>query len=86
MTELERNQRYTIDEMWKNLSGRYDSTHLRRLSYKGFEVISASKLGKGFRLYIYRDGHLLKIRDWSWKDDIFLYAKRYIDQCLVGKI
>ena len=84
MTELERFQRYTPEGLWSKLEEQgYKYPNLQRFVYNGFMVISTSKLHRGFRLYIYKDRELVKIRNWSWKDDIRLYAQRYIDQCLV---
>lgn len=81
MTEFERNARYSYEEKLAQLREKgYDSLHLQTLSYNGYDVITVSKLYKGVRYYFYKDGKLVKIRNWNWKTDIILYAKRYIDQ------
>lgn len=86
MTEFERNARYSYDEKLAQLKEKgFDGLHLQTLSYNGYEVITNSKLGKGVRYYFYKDKKLVKIRNWNWKTDIMLYAKRYIDQELKRK-
>lgn len=87
MTEFERNSRYSYEEKLSYLKDNgYDSQHLQTLSYKGFDVISASKLHKGVTYYFYKNGKLVKIRNWNWKSDITHYAKVYIDQVLSKEI
>ena len=82
MTEFERNARYSYDEKLEYLRKSHDSQHLQTMSYKGYDVIMLSGLGKGLRFFFYKDGQLIKMRDKLWKDDIRLYARTYIDQVL----
>lgn len=82
MTEFERNARYSYDEKLAYLKQSHDSQHLQTMSYKGYDVIMLSGLGKGLRYFFYKDSHLVKIRDKNWKDNIRLYARTYIDQVL----
>lgn len=83
MTEFERNAKYSYEEKLSYLKENgYDSLHLQTFSYKGFDVISTSKLHKGLRYYFYKDNKLIKMRDMGWKTDIIQYAKTYIDQVL----
>lgn len=83
MTEFERNARYSYEEKLSYLKDNgYDSQHLQTFTYKGFDVITTSKLYKGVRYYFYKDSKLVKMRNWNWKDDITQYAKVYIDQVL----
>lgn len=82
MTEFERNTRYSYDEKLAYLKQLYDSQHLQTMSYGGYDVIMLSGLGKGLRFFFYKDGHLVKMRNKVWKDDIRLYARIYIDQVL----
>lgn len=83
MTEFERNSRYSYEEKLSYLKDNgYDSQHLQTFFYKGFDVITTSKLYKGVRCYFYKDNKLVKMRNWNWKDDITQYAKVYIDQVL----
>ena len=87
MTEFERNARYSYDEKLSFLKDNgYDDLHLQTFSYKGFDVISTSKLHKGVRYYFYKNGRLVKMRNWNWKTDINQYAKVYIDQVLVKQV
>lgn len=85
MTELERNARYSYNEKLEYLKQRHDSRHLQTMSYKGYDVITLSGLGKGLRFFFYKDGQLIKMRHQVWKDDIRLYAQAYIDQILYAK-
>jgi len=39
-----------------------------------------SGLQHGIKYLFYKDKRLVKIRQWNWKDNIRLYAKRYIDR------
>lgn len=55
------------------------------MSYNGYDVIMLSGLRKGLRYFFYKDGHLVKMRDKNWKNDIRLYARTYIDQVLNAK-
>ncbi len=82
MTEFERNARYSYDEKLAYLKQSHDSQHLQTMSYKGYDVIMESGLGKGLRFFFYKDGQLIKMRHKVWKDDIRLYARTYIDQVL----
>ena len=82
MTEFERNARYSYDEKLAYLKQSHDSQHLQTMSYKGYDVIMLSGLGKGLRFFFYKDGKLIKMRHKVWKDDIRLYARTYIDQVL----
>ena len=87
MTEFERNTRYSYEEKLSYLKENgYDSRHLQTFSYKGFDVISTSKLYKGLRYYFYKDNKLVKIRDLNWITDIVRYAKTYIDQVLSKQV
>lgn len=79
MTEFERNARYSYDEKLAYLKQSHDSQHLQTMSYGGYDFIMLSGLGKGLTYFFYKDGKLLKMRRWNWKQDIRLYAKRYID-------
>lgn len=82
MTEFERNARYSYDEKLAYLKQSHDSQHLQTMSYKGYDVIMLSGLGKGLRFFFYKDGRLIKMRDKVWKDNIRQYAQTYIDQVL----
>ena len=82
MTEFERNARYSYDEKLAYLKQSHDSQHLQTMSYKGYDVIMLSGLGKGLRFFFYKDKQLIKLRNKVWKDDIRLYAQTYIDQVL----
>lgn len=82
MTEFERNARYPYDEKLAYLKQSHDSQHLQTMSYKGYDVIMLSGLGKGLRFFFYKDGQLIKMRNKVWKDNIRLYARTYIDQVL----
>lgn len=82
MTEFERNARYSYDQKLAYLRQSHDSQHLQTMSYNGYDVIMLSGLGKGLRYFFYKDGHLVKMRDKNWKNDIRLYARTYIDQVL----
>ena len=82
MTEFERNGRYSYDEKLAYLKQSHDSQHLQTMSYKGYDVIMLSGLGKGLRFFFYKGGHLIKMRDKVWKDNIRQYAQTYIDQVL----
>lgn len=86
MTEFERNARYSYSEKLAYLQQRLTFPNLQTMSYKGIDVISISGIGKGVRWFFYLDGKLVKIRDWSWKTDIALYARRFIDQCLLKQL
>ena len=79
MTEFEQNARYSYDEKLAYLKQSHDSQHLQTMSYGGYDVIMLSKLGKGLTYFFYKDGQLVKMRRLNWKQDIRLYAKRYID-------
>lgn len=86
MTELERNARYSFNEKlayFEKLG--FSFPNLQVLEYKGYKVITTSKLGGGVRYYFYKEDKLVKMRNWNWKTDIMLYAKRYIDQELIKK-
>ena len=80
MTNFQRKARYSYDEKLAYLKQSYDSKHLQTMSYGGYDVIMLSGLGKGLRFFFYKDGHLVKMRDKVWKDDIRLYVRTYIDQ------
>ena len=82
MTEFERNARYSYNEKLAYSKQSYDSQHLQTMSYGGYDVIMLSGLGKGLRFFFYKDGHLIKMRDKVWKDDIRHYARTYIDLVL----
>jgi len=82
MTEFERNARYSYDEKLTYLEQSHDSKHLQTMSYGGYNVIMLSGLGKGLTYFFYKERKLVKMRRWNWKQDIRLYAKRYIDQVL----
>lgn len=82
MTEFERNARYSYDEKLAYLKQSHDSQHLQTMSYKGYDVIMLSCLGKGLRFFFYKDGRLIKMRHKVWKDNIRQYAQTYIDQVL----
>lgn len=82
MTEFERNARYSYDEKLAYLKQLHDSQHLQTMSYKGYDVIMLSGLGKGLRFFFYKGGRLIKMRDKVWKDNIRQYAQTYIDQVL----
>ena len=83
MTEFERNARYSYIEKYLYLKKQgYDSTHLQTMSYNGYEVIMLSRLGKGVRYFFYKEGTLVKMRSWNWKQDIRKYAQNYINQVL----
>lgn len=80
MTDFERNARYSYDEKLAYLKELgCDRIHLQTFSYKGFTVITHSRLTKGIRCYFYKDGRLVKMRNKHWKTDIIQYAKSYID-------
>lgn len=79
MTEFERNARYSYNEKLAYLKQSYDSQHLQTMSYGGYDVIMLSGWKKGLTYFFYKDGKLVKMRRWNWKQDIYLYAKRYID-------
>ncbi len=85
MTELERYARYSFEEFLTILKGKgIDSLHIQTLSYKGYDIISHSKIGKGVRYFFYKDGRLVKIRHRTFKKNILLYAKNYIDNELLN--
>ena len=85
MTDFERNARYSYNEKLEYLRKSNDSQHLQTMSYKGYDVIMESGLGKGLRFFFYKDGQLIKMRNKVWKDDIRLYARNYIDQVLSAR-
>ena len=85
MTEFERNARYSYDEKLAYLKQSHDSRHLQTMSYGGYDVIMLSGLKKGLTYFFYKDGKLIKMRWWNWKQDIRLYAKRYIDNELSAR-
>lgn len=86
MTEFERNAKYSYSEKLLYLQEiGYDSQHLYTFCYKGFDVITTSKLNKGVRCYFYKNGKLVKIRNKNWKTNIIQYAKTYIDLELIKK-
>ena len=85
MTEFERNARYSYDEKLAYLKQSHDSRHLQTMSYGGYDVIMLSGLTKGLTYFFYKDGKLVKMRKWNWKQDIRLYAKRYIDNELSAR-
>ena len=81
MTEFERNARYSYEEKLGYLKSKgYDSLHLQTMTYNNYDVIMVSELKHGVTYFFYKDKHLVKMRYWIWKDDISLYAKRYIDR------
>jgi hypothetical protein len=81
MTDFERNARYSYEEKLEYLKSKgHDSLHLQTMSYNGYDVIMVSGLQHGVKYLFYKDKHLVKMRHWNWKDDIRLYAQRYIDQ------
>jgi len=81
MTDFERNARYSYEEKLEYLKTKgYDSLHLQTMSYNGYDVIMVSGQQHGVKYLFYKYKHLVKMRHWNWKDDIRLYAKRYIDQ------
>lgn len=80
MTEFERNARYSYEEKLTYLKQSYDSQHLQTMSYGGYDVIMLSGLKKGLTYFFYKDGKLIKMRRWNWKQDIRLYAKVYIER------
>lgn len=80
MTEFERNARYSYDEKLAYLKQLHDSQHLQTMSYGGYDVIMLSGLKKGLTYFFYKDGKLVKMRRWNWKQDIRLYAKDYIER------
>jgi hypothetical protein len=82
MTEFERNARYSYSEKFEYLKQRHNPQHLQTMSYKGYDVIMLSGLGKGLTFFFYKDGQLIKMRRQVWKDDIRFYARTYIDQVL----
>lgn len=86
MTEFERNARYTYQQKLAYLqeSG-YKYPNLQTMSFEGYDVISYSKLGKGFTLMIYKNGALVKMRHKGWKNSIETYTKAYIHQELTSK-
>ena len=84
MTDFERNARYSYNEKLSYLKEiGYDRIHLQTFSYKGFDVITTSKVTKGIRIYFYKDDRLVKMRNKNWKTDIIQYAKNYIDLTLI---
>lgn len=83
MTDFERNARYSYSEKLAYLQEKLSFPNLQTFSHKGIDVISISGIHKGVTWYFYSEGKLVKMRHWNWKTDIELYAKRYIDQCLL---
>ncbi len=80
MTRFERNARYSLEEKLNYLKQHgYDSVHLRTFSYKGFDVIAASRLMHGIHFYFYKDNKLVKLRTIRREIDITHYIKAYID-------
>lgn len=79
MTEFERNARYSYNEKLAYLKQSYDSQHLQTMSYGDYDIIMLSGWKKGLTYFFYKDGKLVKMRRWNWKQDIYLYAKKYID-------
>lgn len=85
MTGFERNARYSYDEKLAYLKQLgYKYPNLQTMSFEGYDVISYSKLGKGFTVMIYKNGALIKMRNKGWRDNINTYIKAYIHQELTA--
>lgn len=86
MTEFERNARYSYKDKLAYLQNAgYKYPNLQTLSFEGYDVITFSKLTRGFTVLIYKDGALVKMRHKNWKDSIETYVKAYIHQELTKK-